>query len=78
LGPKACEQLCALNEKEQHFLQQAMGKLKLSARGYHRLLKVARTIADMDNKETVELKHFAAGPIFQADATNATIEHSCR
>ncbi len=57
LSAKACEQLCALNEAEQSFLHQAMSKLKLSARGYHRLLKVARTIADIDNKASVETTH---------------------
>lgn len=57
LSAKLCEQLCALEESEQHFLQQAMNKLKLSARGYHRLLKVARTIADMNKASRVEVIH---------------------
>ncbi len=57
LNAKTCEQLCALEDKELHFLQQAMSKLKLSARGYHRLLKVARTIADMANNSKVEVTH---------------------
>lgn len=57
LGAKLCEQVCAIGTPEQEFLAQAMTKLKLSARGYHRLLKVARTIADMKDSKKVELPH---------------------
>lgn len=55
LSAKECESICALGDEEQQFLRQAMNKLKLSARAYHRLLKVARTIADMSGQEKVEL-----------------------
>lgn len=57
LSAKSCEQVCALETKEQDFLNQAMNQLKLSARGYHRLLKVSRTIADMHESIQVELSH---------------------
>lgn len=57
LTPKQCEQVCHLGTKEQAFLHQAMNKLKLSARSYHRLLKVARTIADMGQSNDVNLSH---------------------
>lgn len=53
LSAKACEKVCDLGKDEQEFLNQAMSKLKLSARGFHRLLKVARTIADMKGAESV-------------------------
>ncbi|KTD21081.1 YifB family Mg chelatase-like AAA ATPase [Legionella londiniensis] len=56
LGVKACESICFLGEKEQTFLKKAMSHLKLSARAYHRLLKVARTIADMREAEHLELE----------------------
>ncbi|MFI4962853.1 MAG: YifB family Mg chelatase-like AAA ATPase [Legionellales bacterium] len=57
LSSKACEQVCELGSAEQDFLGQAMSKLKLSARGYHRLLKVARTIADINESKSVCLIH---------------------
>jgi magnesium chelatase family protein len=57
LSARACEELCALKPTELTFLSQAMNQLKLSARGYHRLLKVSRTIADMNNSEPVLLTH---------------------
>lgn len=40
-------------------LRDAAEKLKFSARGYHRVLKVARTLADLDNKDTVGRIHLA-------------------
>jgi magnesium chelatase family protein len=40
-------------------LAQATGKLRLSARGYHRVLRVARTLADLDGKEAVRRAHIA-------------------
>ena len=57
LSTKSCENVCALGTKEQDFLSQALNQLKLSARGYHRLLKVARTIADMHESSPVSLCH---------------------
>lgn len=55
LSVKTCEALCTLGNKEQVFLSQAINQLKLSARAYHRLLKVARTIADMQGNEKIQL-----------------------
>jgi magnesium chelatase family protein len=53
LDVQDCEKVCALAKKEQSYLSQAMERLRLSARAYHRLLKVARTIADMEGDEQV-------------------------
>ncbi|OGV49839.1 MAG: ATP-dependent protease [Legionellales bacterium RIFCSPHIGHO2_12_FULL_42_9] len=55
LLPKETEVVCALGAPEQEFLHLALQRLKLSARAYHRLLKVARTIADMKQEEKVGL-----------------------
>lgn len=57
LGSKACEAVCELGPAETHFLSQVMNQMKWSARSYHRLLKVARTIADMNNSAKVSLVH---------------------
>jgi len=55
LSAKDCETVCSLGEHEQEFLSKVLNRLKLSARGFHRLLKVARTIADMRCEEKVGL-----------------------
>lgn len=57
LSARECEEICKLSTHEQNFLNQSMRQLKLSARGYHRLLKVARTIADIDENHRVCLPH---------------------
>ena len=49
--------VCTLNESDRILLQQAMTKLQLSARAYHRILKLARTIADMDEAENIQTRH---------------------
>ncbi|CEK11423.1 YifB family Mg chelatase-like AAA ATPase [Legionella hackeliae] len=55
LSARDCEDICQLGHSEQNFLSEAMNRLKLSARAYHRLLKVARTIADMKACNKVDL-----------------------
>ena len=47
------DKYCALNEKGATLLKQAISRLGLSARGYHRILKVARTIADLAGVERI-------------------------
>lgn len=59
LTPKLIEEYCKLGKKEREVLQNAFEKLGFSARAYTRILKVARTIADLDEKENIELKHIA-------------------
>lgn len=51
---------CAMaSEAAQHLLAAAMEKMNLTARGYHRLLKVARTVADLAASEFIEASHMA-------------------
>lgn len=55
LSARDCEEVCELDHEQRVFLHEAVSKLKLSARAYHRLLKVARTIADLANQKGVDL-----------------------
>jgi magnesium chelatase family protein len=48
---------CSINKEQGDLLQQAMEQLSLSARAYDRILKVARTIADLAQSETIETPH---------------------
>jgi magnesium chelatase family protein len=52
---------CALDDASQQLLKNAVEKLGLSARAYDRILKVARTIADLDAKENIGASHIAEG-----------------
>ena len=56
---KMVNQYCKLNEECMETLKMAMKKLGLSARAYDRILKVSRTIADLNNSENIEIKHLA-------------------
>lgn len=57
LTPILIEKYCKLGEKEKQILKKAFDTLGLSARAYGRILKVARTIADLDEKENIEISH---------------------
>ncbi len=59
LGVKLLEKHCALGPKETQLADTAIQKLRLSARSYHRILRVARTLADLDNQETISIKHLS-------------------
>jgi magnesium chelatase family protein len=48
---------CQLDPESRQLLENAITKLGLSARAYHRILKVARTIADLANQEDIDMKH---------------------
>ncbi len=48
---------CALGEKESHYMEEMFTRLNMTARTYHKVLRVARTIADLDGKEEIMLKH---------------------
>lgn len=56
---KLIEKYCDLGEKEKNLMHLAMDKMNLSARGYHRILKVSRTIADLEGKENIGLTHLS-------------------
>ena len=53
------ERYCELGGKEQRFMEQMFAVMQLSARGYHKILKVARTIADLAGCERIGEEHLA-------------------
>lgn len=57
LGGRALREFCALEKAQGDLLQQAMEKLGLSARAYDRILRVARTIADLAGTERLATAH---------------------
>ncbi|MCT4688212.1 YifB family Mg chelatase-like AAA ATPase [Vallitalea sp.] len=59
LSATQIEKYCQLDDKSSEMMKLAFHKLDLSARAYHRILKVARTIADLNGKNDIEEKHLA-------------------
>jgi len=59
MGPKEMQEFCVIDEATINLLRLAMARLQLSARAYHRILKVARTIADLSNEEKIKTEHVA-------------------
>ena len=59
LTPKMLNKYCNLGKEEKVLLEQAFNSLGLSARAHGRILKVARTIADLDSKENINVSHIA-------------------
>lgn len=57
LGMQKMEEFCRLGTSEKEIMEKAYDKLHLSARSYHKVLRVARTIADLEGKDEIEGKH---------------------
>ena len=66
LGSKEVEHFCQLSAADQQFLQRAVEKLGLSLRTYHRVLKVARSIADLAGLAQIERQHLAEALHYRA------------
>lgn len=56
---KEIREFCKLGSNEQNFMKTAVVKMYLSARSYHRILKLARTIADLNGEEEIGVAHLA-------------------
>lgn len=59
LKGKHLEKICQLKQPEQQWLLAALEKLNISARGYHRILTLARSIADLAQSDEIEKSHLA-------------------
>lgn len=59
LGGSALDNACALDDNSRRWLEGALTRLRLSARAFHRVLRVARTIADLDGAVSVSNAHLA-------------------
>ena len=57
LTPKMLDKFCVLDEESKNIMEKAFQKLGLSARAYGRILKVSRTIADLEGSENIKKEH---------------------
>jgi len=59
MTPAEVREFCQVEESGQGLLKAAMKQLYLSARAFHRILKLARTIADLENTDIIKANHLA-------------------
>jgi len=59
MAPKMIRKHCGISADGEKLLENAVTRLGLSARAHDRILKVSRTIADLDSSDTVEPKHLS-------------------
>ena len=59
MGPNEMRKFCALDEASANLMKQAFDAMGLTARSYDRILKVARTVADLDGSEDIKPQHIA-------------------
>ncbi len=59
MGPTEVRKICQLDEEGRGLVRAAMQQLQMSARAFHRILKLARTIADLAGSEDIETPHLA-------------------
>ncbi len=59
MSSKDIDKFCSLGQRESQILKKAFDQLNLSGRAYHKILKVARTIADMEESENIGTYHLA-------------------
>ncbi len=66
LGTREIERHCALNDADHRLLEHALERLGLSPRAYHRILKVARTIADLAGSDGIRTPHLTEAISYRA------------
>ena len=59
MGQQELDRFCALDSECQRLMQGAFDRIGLTARSYDRILRVARTIADLDSSTSIQLPHLA-------------------
>jgi len=59
ISSRALKEICKIDQAGRDLLKKAMDKLGLSARAYDRILKVARTIADLEKEKNIQSNHLA-------------------
>ena len=59
MGPGQVREICRLDETGRGLVRAAMQQMQMSARAFHRILKLARTVADLAGSERIETVHLA-------------------
>ncbi|MDE2842456.1 MAG: ATP-binding protein, partial [Chloroflexota bacterium] len=70
MGAAEVWKICNLDNAARSLLQTATNQLNLSARAFHRIVKVSRTIADLDESETIGVSHLAEALQYRSRGLN--------
>ncbi|WP_051201022.1 YifB family Mg chelatase-like AAA ATPase [Butyrivibrio sp. XPD2002] len=65
MNPTQIQRYCKLGMKEQRLMEQIFNTMDLSARAYHKALRLARTIADLDGAEQIEARHLTEAACYR-------------
>ncbi len=66
LSSSRIRKYCVLGKNEQQWMEKVFDQLELSSRGYHRILKVARTIADLEESEDIKERHLSEAVCYRS------------
>ena len=67
LDDSGIKRFCALKDSSKRMMNEAYDKMGLTMRGYKKILKIARTIADMDESETIQDTHIAEALMYRVN-----------
>ncbi len=71
MGPREIKKYCQVDAAAENLIKNAVTSHNLSVRGYHKILKIARTIADLDNnKEIIQANHIAEAIAYRIKPEN--------
>ncbi len=65
MGPAQVRKYCPLGDRERRMMEELFKTMDLSARAYHKIIKVARTIADLEGNERIERHHLAEAACYR-------------
>lgn len=65
MGPAQVRQYCPLGDREKQMMEELFSAMDLSARAYHKIIKVARTIADLEGNGRIERRHLAEAACYR-------------
>ena len=67
MGVNGIHRFCRLSPETEEQMTQAFKRMQLSARGVHKVLRVARTIADLEGKEEICMEHIGEALLYRSD-----------
>jgi magnesium chelatase family protein len=70
MGVSEIQQFCILSPEARQLMELSVKRMQLSARAYHRVLKLSRTIADLGNSDRIDVQHVAEAIQYRPKRSN--------